>query len=310
MFDLIIAKDLTEVIGRNLTFPDIESIGKYIFRNYNSHSLKEISETLSISPFNAAKTLVQKCRDENRLNDLFCFIIGLDGGMLNGKRIGITGIEHLLNRFTNAGLYFDFNKRRLVSRNYNKKLRSNWNWLKDGKEYLITIASIDICGKPGLAEKYTDPVIEETFYVLWKFIRKKCELSDGRIWSRSGDGSIMAFRSDENQISGVSCCMEILFSLPVFNSSPLKKIPDEIRLRIGIDSGMIKFHDRTGKIVSDVINHATKLEKTATCPNGLSVSESVYSQLSPAMQKMFKTRADFNGKPAYKFSFDHSRALS
>lgn len=309
MFDLTVTKDIIELIGINLTFPDIESVGKYIFKKYSTHSLENVDENITISPFNAARRLVQKCEEENKLNDLFCFIISLDGTLLNGKRIKIAGLEQLLYRLTSSGVYYDFDKRKIVSFNTDKRVLKNWGSLKDGREYSMTIASIDICDNSKLVRKYKTSVIEEVYYYLWEFIRKKCELFGGRIWSRNGDGSILAFRNDKSPISGIECCMEILFSLPVFNISPIKKIPDEINIRLGVDSGLVKFYNDTGSIVSDVINYASKLEKKATCTNGLSVSENVYRQISPAMRKMFQSKTEFAGKTAYSFGYDYCKAL-
>ena len=310
MFDLTITKDLIEFIGKNLTFPDIESIGKYIYKKYSTHSLENVDEHISISPLNAAKRLVQKCDEDNKLSDLFCFVISLDGSLLNGKKINFVGIEHLLYRLSSAGIFFDFDKRKLLSFDNEKKLLKNWGSLKDGKEYSLTIASIDICDNSSLVKKHKTSVIEEVYYYLWEFIRKKCEHHDGRIWTRNGDGSLLAFRNDKNPVSGIECCMEILFSLPIFNSSISKKMQDEINLRLGIDSGMVKFYNDTGNIVSDVINYASKLEKKGTCPNGLSVSESAYEYITPIMKKMFRSKIDFGGKTSYTFSFDYCKALS
>ena len=310
MFDLTITKDLIEFIGKNLTFPDIESIGKYIYKKYSTHSLENVDEHISISPLNAAKMLVQKCGEDDKLSDLFCFVMSLDGSLLNGKRINFEGMEHLLYRLSSAGIYFDFDKRKLLSSDNDKKLLKNWGSLKEGKEYALTIASIDICDNSSLVRKYKTPVIEEVYYYLWEFIRKKCEHHDGRIWSRNGDGSLLAFRNDKNPVSGIECCMEILFSLPIFNSSISKKIQDEINLRIGIDSGLVKFYNDTGSIISDVINYASKLEKKGTCPNGLSVSENAYENISPALKNMFRSKIDFEGKTSYTFSFDYCKALS
>ncbi len=310
MFDLTITKDLIELIGKNLTFPDIETVGKYIFRKYSTHMLENVDENISISPLNAAKRLVQKCNEENKLSELLCFIISLDGTLLNGKKIKIAGMEHLLYRLTSKGVYFDFDKCKLLSFNSDKKILKNWGSLKDGREYSMTIASIDICDNSQLVRKYQTSVIEEVYYYLWEFIRKKCEFFDGRIWSRNGDGSILAFRNEKSPISGVECCMEILFSLPIFNTSPFKKIPDEINIRLGVDSGIVKFYNDTGSIVSDIINYASKLEKKGTSTNGLSVSENVYKQISPPMKKMFKSKTDFIGKTAYSFCYDYCKALS
>ncbi len=310
LFDITLTKDITELIGINFTFTDIEAIGKYIFKKYNTHALENISENITISPLNAAKSLVYECEKHNRLKDLFCFIIEMDGALLNGKRVNIKGLDNLLYRLTNTGMYFDFNKRELRSYNQEKKTLKNWGVLKEGKEYLISIASIDICENSKLVKNNNTSKIEEDYFHLREYIRKKCELYNGRIWYWAGDGCILAFRDDEGLTSAVSCCLEILFSLPIFNSSPLKKIPDEISLRIGMDWGMIKFYDDTGRIVSDVINNASRIEKNATCPDGLSVSDNLYSQLSPSLQNLFINTSSFDGTTTHSLSYEYKKAIS
>jgi class 3 adenylate cyclase len=309
LFDLTITKDLTELIGKNFSFPDIEAIGQYLFKKYCTHSLEDVNQSITISPLNAAKRLVYECELHNRLDDLFCFIIELDGALLNGKRVDIVDLERLLYRLANTGNYFDFNKRKIISYNDQKNKLKNWGALKDGKEYHITIASIDICNNSKLVTKYESAKIEELYFHFWEYIRKKYELYDGRVWSLAGDGCLLAFRNGNGLITGVSCCLEILFSLPIFNSSPFKKISDEISLRIGMDTGMIKFYSDTGRIISDVINYASRIEKIATCPNGFSLSDNIYKELSPAMQKMFPGNLIFDGRAAHTLKFKFSKAL-
>ena len=96
----------------------------------------------------------------------------------------------------------------------------------------------------------------------------------------------------------------------MFNLSPEKKIEDEISLRIGMDSGLIKFYSDTGRIISNVINYASRLEKNATCPNGLSISENLYKKLNPDMKNIFLNSEIFDDRMAYSLSYEYGKALS
>ena len=152
--------------------------------------------------------------------------------------------------------------------------------------------------------------MEKVYYELWEYLQYRLEHYDGRIWSWAGDGGILAFRNKDNISESVGCCLEILVSLPVFNLAPAKPIKDDIVLRIGMDSGKIKFYKDTGRIVSDVINYAAHLEKQGTKPNGLSVSDVIYKELTPALKSVFGSKHEFEGRTAYSLVYDCASAFS
>jgi hypothetical protein len=145
----------------------------------------------------------------------------------------------------------------------------NWGALRDGHEYPVVIASVDICQNSELVKRHTTKVMERVYYRLWAFLKTKLDHWEGRIWNWAGDGGIFAFRGEQGVTNAVSCCLEILATLPVFNIQPDKGIADEICLRIGLDFGPVKFAADTGRIVSDVINYAAHLEKKGTKPRSL-----------------------------------------
>jgi class 3 adenylate cyclase len=298
MFDLTLIRYITELLGKHLTFPDIEMIGCYIFKNYSTHRLGKVSNSITISPLTAASLLVEECRDKGKLGDLFVFVIELDGTLLNGKTVKFGQLENLLYRLSTQGYYFDFNKRRLIKYDQERTLLKNWGALKDGKEYQMIIASIDVCDNSSLVKKYKPKTMEKVYYSLWEFIQSRINNYNGRVWTWAGDGGIIAFRYNDGAESAVACCLDILFSLPVFNA--LKKhIEEDMCLRLGMDSGPVKFFHDTGRIVSDVINHASHLEKRGTEPNGLSVTSELFETLPPAMQKLFPDKTEFEGRDAH-----------
>lgn len=310
MFDVTLVKDLTEIIAKSLTFPDIEVLGKYFFKDYSTHKLENIQDSVTISPFTAANCFVRECQEKNKTEDLFKFIIELDGNLLNGKKVNLQNLENFLYRLSKTGVYFDFNSRKFVKFDQDKKTLSNWNVLKDGKEYQMIVASVDICKNSELVKKHQPAQMERMYYKLWDFINKKCLQYDGRIWTWAGDGGILAFRKDSNVNQAVSCCFEIQFSMPLFNVSIYKEIQEDIILRFGMDIGNVKFFNDTGRIVSDVINYASHLEKQHTCANGISISSDLYDQLNPKLQGLFKHKDKFEDRTAYSFNYDFSAAVT
>ena len=122
---------MTELIGKSLTFTDIETLGGDLFKSYSTHALEGVSDQVSISPLNAAKRLVGECESKNKLNDLFSVVIQLDGNMLNGRIVEIAGLENFLYHLSKTAIYFDFEKHRLVNFDQEKELLINWGSLKD-----------------------------------------------------------------------------------------------------------------------------------------------------------------------------------
>ena len=299
MFDPTLIKDLTELLGKSLNFKDMEAIGGYLFksRSYDLHALAGVDAKVSISPLNAAKILVEETERKGKLKELFVFVIELDGSTLNGRVVELQGLENMLFRLTRSGQYYDFSTRKFVDVDDNRTL-VNWGALRDGREYPVAVASIDICQNSELVKKYTPKVMEQVYYRLWEYLKAKLDAWEGRIWSWAGDGGILAFQGEENVFRAVSCCLEILSGLPVFNMQPDKPIKDEICFRIALDFGPLKFFSETGKIVSEVINYAAHLEKKGTKPSKLSISDEVHARLPPAMRKVFAEEMSFEGRTA------------
>ncbi len=309
MLDLTLIKDITEMIGKSMTYNDIEVMGKYFIKDFNTHKLANLPDTHTISPLSAAKILVDTCQEKNKMEELFKFTIEMDGAPLNGKLVKLIGLENILYRLSRTGVFFDFNKRRFSNISDEKKLLVNWGSLKDGKEYPMIVASIDICANSDLVKKYKPAVMEKIYYQFWEYLKKKMVQYDGRLWSWAGDGGLMAFRNDKGPTFAIECLLDILLTMPVFNAWPTKTIEEDIKIRIGADMGDIKFFEDTGRIISDIINYAAHLEKLGTQPNGLSISEEIYNNLGSKIKLMFGEKINFEGRNSYTLVFDFCKTL-
>ena len=304
MIDLTLIKDLTEMLARSLLFRDLETIGAYFFKEYSAHLIGRVQKNVTIPPLKAASILVSECLAQGKIKEFLSFVIELDDSLLNGNTVKLIGLDNFLYRLSCTGVCFDFIKRKLISFDQDKDIMPSWGVLRDGKEYQIIIASIDICGNADLLQKYTQSVMEKVYYKFNNFLNKSIYHYNGRVWFWAGDGGIIAFRKDDGIDNAVACCIEVLFTLPLFNSMPDKPIEDNIEIRIGMDANTIKFFNDTGRIISDVINYASHLEKQGTCPNGLSISKDIYKELSHGLKKMFNLEKQFKNKTAYTMEFD------
>jgi class 3 adenylate cyclase len=309
MLDVSLIKELTELIGNNLTSPEIELVGAYFFKNYDTHSLEGISKSITISPHRASKRLVQECVNAKKALDLLAFTIELDSTSLNGRMVRLAELDKLLHKLSRSGFYFDFTRRKLIKLDESSQYLKNWGVLREGREYAMIVASVDICENSKLVKKYKSSIIEKEYHNLLEFMSRKLYEYDGRTWFWAGDGGIFAFRDEEGPAHGVSCCLEILSSLSIYNCLPKRCIEEKIAIRIGMDGGKIKYFSNTGRIISDAINYASHLQQEHTMPGGLSVSQEVYKRLSPPLQCLFKHKKEFEGRPAYSLVYNCEKAF-
>ncbi len=299
MVDLALLHETSELISQNFKADDIEAIGKIIFKTFDCHKLAGKSNHITLSPQKCAVVLVDFCNGEKKLFDLIQLLIQLDGSTMNGKPVTIHGLEVYLNKLTQAGVYYDFRKRKVLRSKKELNDLINWGALKDGKEYPLTVFSIDIVNNSKLVIKHGSNTMEKVYFQLKDFLSKKLYEYDGRLWNFAGDGGLAAFAFKDQVTRGVLCALDIQTSLPLFNINPKVKIKDPLVLRIGIDTGRVKFFTETGNIVSDVINFAAHLEKYAAKPGQISISEAVMKLLDKKMAKIFSQKDIFEGKTIF-----------
>lgn len=153
MIDLALLHDTSELISQNFKADEIEAIGKILFKKYNSHRIAGKSNHITLSARKCAETLVEYCNSQKKTFELIQLLVGLDESTLNGKPLSVKGLEIYLNKLTKTGIYYDFRKRKIL---YSKKELNdliNWGSLKEGKEYPLTILSIDIVNNSKLVKK-------------------------------------------------------------------------------------------------------------------------------------------------------------
>jgi class 3 adenylate cyclase len=299
MLDKTLKAHLIEMIASNFTLPQIDELGSLFHPNYTSHERLGIDNHITAPLRKSADALVDFCIEKGCDDELVKVIIEMDGKKMMGKTITIPQLEEFLVELAHYGFIYDAKKRKLRKTKDDPLDMPNWGSLREGREYEMTLLSADIVNNSELVSQFGMKKMEKMYFHLWNFLRRVLSTYGGRIWNWAGDGGIIAFTFKKHAIRAVQYALEVQSLVPVFNTDPDNPIPEDIQLRIGVDSGMVKYSEDTGRIVSETINFAAHLEKQFTQPGGIAVSGTVMEQLPEKIQAIFCNQDNFEDRDVY-----------
>jgi class 3 adenylate cyclase len=297
LFSPALRNDLVELIAGAFVSDGIDELGRLVFRHYSTHEIAGENSHITISRRRAADLLVCHAEQQEMLGELIRLIAELDGGVFRGKPLKVRNIEAFFNSLAKIGIVYDPERRRLHYTKEDVQRLKNWGSLRDGRTYDVSTLSVDIVGNSVLVRAHGTRTMEKLYFELWRFLDRKLADYDGRMWSWAGDGGILAFTFADHVNRAVKCAIDIQTSLPLFNISPENPVNQRVALRVGVDTGPIRFYSDTGRIVSDVINYAAHLEKAGTEPGCISLSERVIERTDPKILTIFGDAGQFEGFP-------------
>lgn len=298
MLDVALKKDLVELLVRNFRSEQIDELGRLVFGEFDVYCLLKVERHVTMPPRSAAECLVGHCRKNEHFRALIQLLVETNGSKLLGKPVYVDGIEQFLEGLTRGGLVYDFERRRLIQQKDDPVEMPNWGSLRDGREYPISICSVDLVGSSELVKKHGLRRMRKVYFLFRHFMKEKLRAHNARVWSWNGDGGIVALAFKDHESRAIRFALDIQLSMPIFNTKPDMPIEDEVQFRIGIDSGKVRYTSDTGAIVSEVINYAAHLEKKAAKPGGIAVSQSLLDAVSPRLARPFDTYFEFEGRSA------------
>ena len=288
--------DLIELIAANFKADEVNELGELILGSFDANVASGTTSDISLSSRKSAKLLVESCDECSQLPALLKLIVEVDDGIVHGRSVRVEGLEAFLGKLLHVGIFYDFKTRRIITACTEPGELTNWGCLREGREYDITVISLDVVKNSALVRAHGLKKMEKLHYNLLSFLKEKLAAGDGRIWSWAGDGCIIVFALTDHIRRAVRFAVEVQNAIPIFNLTGESDAPTDICLRLAIDSGKVKFKIDTGKIVSDVINYAAHLEKRSTRPGCVSLSRSVYDSLSARLGSLFHFGGIFDGK--------------
>src|SRR5271170_3943155 len=144
---------------------------------------------------------------------------------------------------------------------------------------LAAILCSDVVGYSRLAGADEDRILARLRALRSDLIDPTIAVHNGRVVKRTGDGSIVEFRSI---VGAVRCAIEVQSAMVDRNAG----VPEDRRIvfRIGIHLGdVVEEND----IIGDGVNIAARLESICE-PGGISISRSVYDQIDGKLALSFR----------------------
>ena len=149
-----------------------------------------------------------------------------------------------------------------------------------GIRKLAAILASDVVGYSRLAGADEDRTLARLRALRSDLVDPVVSVHHGRIVKRTGDGSLIEFRS---VVDAVRCAIEVQSAMVERNAgvSPEKRI----EFRVGIHLGDV-VEEADGDLMGDGVNIAARLEGVAE-PNGICVSGAAYEQVRDKLPQQF-----------------------
>jgi len=287
VLDAGIEKDIIELVSRNMKTDHVEEMGRLIFGSFDVYKVLQAPSHVTVPVRNAAGALLEEAKRTDRWRDVVQLLIEIDGSVFMGRQIRLEGLELVLENLARGGLIYDYRRRKLKKSSEDPVHIINWGSLRPGRNYPITIASLDVVESSRLVREHGMRKMRRLMFRFHQFLLDKLRVYEGRLWSWRGDGGIAAFAFSDSERRAVQFCLDVQRTMVVFNSWHEKPFDDDVALRMAVDSGPLTFSDDPGQIVADVINYASHLESKETGAGCVSASEVVYRVLPPTLQRAF-----------------------
>src|SRR5271169_2839725 len=174
---------------------------------------------------------------------------------------------------------------------------------------IAAILVSDVVGYSRLAGAEEDRTLARLRALRSDLIDPTIAVHHGRIVKRTGDGSIVEFRS---VVDAVRCAIEVQSAMIERNAG----VPPERRIefRVGIHLGDV-VEESDGDLMGDGVNIAARLESIAE-PGGICLSEDAYRQVRDRLKEQFVDLGDKDLKNiarpvrAYRVALDRNAAKS
>jgi len=296
-----VRKFVRDILVNSLNTDQINHLARDVDPGFNLGEISGFGDKIVIPKKVAADCVIRHFASDSDLVHFVAYMISRDGQGMSGGVIRLKGVPQLVALMKERGLIYD-QQAQSFKRDQSVVRTSDWGQLHEGKEYLLTLVSVDVVGSSDLIHKNVKVDLETTLSRLRAYVLRHVEIHDGRLWFWYGDGGIAAFYGEESNPHSVVSMLAILYYLPIFNVTENELRPDSnFRLRIGAHYGAVEYKTDVTSIVSPVLKMAQEIEKNFSSANSLAISEAIFSKLPPPLQRDFILQGKHQGVNIYRF---------
>lgn len=278
------------LIVHSMNVDQVNQIGQHLDNRFNAHKISGFGDIIPVPRQVAADAAVEYFTDEKDIVSFISLILQNEGKFMHQSRMYARGKERVLAILERRDWVYD-PEHKTFFKDQKATTTNDWGFMREGEEYKLAFASIDIVGNSELVRNNVRDDLESTYNRLRQFIHRQVESRNGRIWFWHGDGGLATFYDHRGIRQAVNSMVALLTYLPVFNIFQNELKPeDEIRLRLGLSFGRATYTSDLSKVISEDLKLAENLEKNGALPNTMAVTENIYTSLDHRLQQLFDAR--------------------
>lgn len=274
-----IRQALESVLLVSFTSDQIRRIGADMDEKFDLYQASGFGPNIRIPNKVAVDCLLDHFREEKQLIALITHLIQNEGKSTGGSAMQLRGKAELLAVLAGNSYVYDDEYGQFVK---DQRLRAtpDWGFMIDGKDYHLTIASIDLAGSSSFSAEGNIEAAQKAMTAFRDYVRQNVELWNGRIWRWSGDGGVAVFYGMDAVNRCVIAMSACLLNFPVFVVRRTR-LPDSVEpgLRIGIHQGIAAYRKDVQTIFSEDIRLAMEIEQKYCPLNSIAVTPGIKSML-------------------------------
>lgn len=275
-------------------------LARRLFGSYDLYERTGFPSSVPIPNRTAAKQIVEDVATTGMFLDFVATLIEVERLGMEGRAYRFPRLQAIVNEILEIGYRYDADARSFVEDSAIRTTR-NWGVLKEGETYIMAFLAVDVVGNSGLVREYGQAKMSELYDSLRGIITRVVERRNGRLWGWEGDGGIVAFTFEEQNLRATLAGMEILNELFIYNliECPLE---DGLHVRVTVHNGPCEYSANGSELKVDTIKRVWEIDSRYGLTDTLLVTDSVYPSLERVVADRFEALDIAEDQTFYSYS--------
>ncbi len=279
----LISKALNETFDLRM----MVSLAKEFFPTYDINVRMGYPPNIPVPARDASYQIASDIKKSNQIPQFVSKLIKVHSQGVMGRKYNVAYLRDIIKELYDAGLIYDKEKEIFIEDSEIQKTK-NWGVLRAGDENIFTFIRMDIAGNTKIVRDNPKAAVEKTYSDIREIVQNTVEAANGRIWNWEGDGGLCAFLFGNKNHAAVTCAMQILHQIFIYNHFKCK-LSAPVKVRIAVDTGICEYNDLDEDIKKhDTIKKLIELESKFTKPDSITISRFIYSDLDALISREFK----------------------
>ncbi len=275
-------------------------LARRLFGSYDLHERTGFPSSVPIPNRTAAKQIVEDVAATGLFLDFVATLIEVERLGMEGREYRFPRLQAIVNEILETGYRYDGDARSFVEDSDIRTTR-NWGVLREGETYIMAFLAVDVVGNSSLVREYGQEKMSELYDSLREIITRVAERRNGRLWGWEGDGGIVAFTFEEQNLRATLAGIEMLNELFIYN---LIECPLEggLHVRVTVHNGPCEYSATGSELKVDTIKRVWEIDSRYGRTDTLLVTDSVYPSLERVVGDRFEALDVAHDQTFYTYS--------